>query len=375
MSKHPWYAWKEFANRGRNLTQDPKRLQKGRSKLANLHDVAREAEVSVTTASRALNGHRDVSEQTRARVLAVSRALDYQPSQAARSLVMGRSRMVGIQFVSSLQRTLSSPFIMHVVNAFASEVGTLGYDIIWLTAETEELRATPVSARARRREVEGIFTMLFDPQDPALSDVYRLDIPVVMLDLDLVGPNVRFVASDHVRGAQLALEHLRSLGHTRIGLIVSQVGSLAGRERLLSYRQTLAAMELAYRPEWVVVLDDYRVEDGARGMQTLIERGELPTALFVGGDYLAIGATQACARHGIRIPQDLSVVGFDGLAEASFVTPPLTTVRQDTECLGRTCARLLVEAVQDGGARDVARIPVELVVGSSTAPVSERGRE
>lgn len=331
--------------------------------------------MSVTTASRALNGHRDVSEATRARVLAASRALDYQPSQAARSLVMGRSRMVGIQFVSSLQHTLSSPFIMHVVNAFASEVGRLGYDIIWLTAESEELQATPVSARARQRGVEGIFTMLFDPQDPALADVYRLDIPVVMLDLDLLGPNVRFVASDHVQGARLALEHLRGLGHTRIGLIVSQVGSLAGRERLLSYRQTLAAMELAYRPEWVVVLDDYRVEDGARGMQMLIDRGELPTAVFAGGDYLAIGAMQVCARHGIRIPQDLSIVGFDGLAEAGFVTPALTTVRQDTERLGRTCARLLIDAVQDGGARDVSRIPVELVLGASTGPPPERGRE
>lgn len=346
--------------------------------MANLRDVARRASVSITTASRALNGYDDVSDSTRAAVLAAAEALDYHPSAAARSLVSGRSGLVGVQFATPVERVFVSPFISHVVHAFTARVAARGYDILWLTSQAQTLRDVSPVARARRRQVEGLFALDFDPQAPLLSEIARLNVPVVMFDNDWIGPNARFVASDHAEGARLAVRHLAGLGHRDIGLMVAQVGSMAGRERLLGYRQALTELGLAYRPEWVEVRDDYDVDNGHRGMRELLARlcdARRPTAMFVAGDHMAIGAMQAMREAGLSLPGDMSIVGFDDLLGASFVTPALTTIRQDVERIGRTCADLLLDALQDGGVPDVPRVPVALTVRSSTAAPGARARE
>lgn len=340
--------------------------------MATLRDVARRASVSVTTASRALNGHSDVNEQTRAAVVVASQDLDYHPSDAARSLVLGRTYMLGIHFVTSVERVFVSPLITQVIHTFAAEVAAHDYDILWLTAETETLRAENLVTRARRRQVEGVFSLVFNPDEPALSEIAHLQLPVVMFDMDRVGPNARFVASDHAAGGHLAVDHLTQLGHRDLGLMVAMTGSLAGRERLLGFREALMEHGLTYRPEWVEVTEDYDVASGYRAMQALLARwgdGPRPTALFVGGDDLAIGAIRALRAAGIGVPTDLSVVGFDDLPQAGVVTPGLTTVRQDVDRIGRTCGRLLVQAVQDHSIPDVPRIPVSLTVRESTAPL------
>jgi LacI family transcriptional regulator len=188
---------------------------------------------------------------------------------------------------------------------------------------------------------------------------------LIGIDLDVAGEHATFVASDNIGGARLAVRHLHSLGHTRIATIAGPQDTKPGADRLLGYRAEIGALGLEVDPAYVVEGDFYTTS-GETSMRSLLDLPNRPTAVFAASDLMAVGAIRALHAAGLRVPEDVAIVGFDDIRLAELVVPPLTTVRQDMIGIGIAAARALVEQIENAdGTPPVLTLPVELVVRAS----------
>jgi LacI family transcriptional regulator len=335
-----------------------------------IRELARLSGVSIGTVSRALNGYADVRPETRERIARLARELDYTPSGAARSLVTQRSHVIGIFLETGEGHPdLQHPFFHEVLGALKHRVGAAGFDLLLFASERPGNGYGPHSylKRARHHSVDGVALMGVDPEDPEVRRLVRAEIACVGIDVELDGPLAESVMSDNVDGAEAAVRHLHELGHRRIATITGMLESRPGIDRLRGYRAAVQGLGLAYRDEFVSYGDFY-AESGRAAAGRLLALPERPTAIFAASDLMAIGAVRAAAEAGLRVPEDLSIVGFDDIQLAPHVNPPLTTLRQDKLGLGTAAADALVARIGGDTERSSLRtLPVELVVRGSTA--------
>ncbi|ROS76669.1 LacI family transcriptional regulator [Cellulomonas sp. PhB143] len=327
-------------------------------------DVAQVAGVSHQTVSRVLNGHPSVRPQTRARVLAAIESLGYRRNSAARALVTSRSATIGVV-------TTGSPLYGPTSTLFAIERAArdAGYfvSVAALASYDGEAMRT-VLEHLMSQGVEGI--VVIAPQDDvaAAVDSFSSPVPVVLVAAREGAGTGLEVAVDQRAGARLATEHLVSLGHERIMHLSGPDDWFDARERVLGWRDAMADAGLG--TAGLLAAGDWSAERGYRSGLGLADRtgAARPTAVFAGNDQLALGLLRAFWERGVRVPDDVSVVGFDDVEGAAYLVPALTTVRQPFDELGRECLDVLVAALGDVAvARDVAIAP-RLVVRSSTAP-------
>jgi LacI family transcriptional regulator, galactose operon repressor len=336
--------------------------------MTDIRDVAKQSGVSVSTVSRVFNGYADVSAATRERVLTVARKLDYAPSAAARTLVKQRSEMVGVVLYTGAEHPdIHHPFFQEVLVGLKHGIGELGYDLLLFATERSTSAGGPHSytRRARQHRVDGVVLMGVDRNDPDVDELVRSSVPVIAVDIDVVGDHTSYVASDNVGGARLAVRHLHSLGHTRIATIAGPSWTKPGADRTLGYRRELADLGLPILPGFEVEGDFY-AESGERAMASMLALPDPPTAVFAAADMMAIGAIRAVQAAGRLVPDDVAVVGFDDIRVAELLTPPLTTIRQDMVGIGLAAGRALIEQIEDPDATPpVLTLPVELVVRGS----------
>src|SRR3954469_225661 len=339
-----------------------------------IKELARLSGVSVGTVSRALHGYTDVSQETRERVIRLAQELDYTPNAAARTLVTERSHVVGLFLDTGEGRPdLQHPFFHEVLAGFKDMLGAAGFDLLLFASEQPGNGYGPHSylKRARHHRVDGVVLMGVDVADPEVESLLRSEVFCVGVDMALSGPTNRSVMSDNVEGAEAAVRHLHELGHRRIATITGMLESRPGIDRLRGYRAAAQALGLAYRDEYVTYGDFY-AESGREQTARLLQLPERPTAIFAAADMMAIGAVRAVAEAGLRVPEDLSIVGFDDIQLAPHINPPLTTMRQDKLGLGAAAGDALVARIAGDPRRDpLHRLPVELVVRGSTAPPAD----
>jgi DNA-binding LacI/PurR family transcriptional regulator len=324
-------------------------------------DVAKLAGVSLQTVSRVINDSPHVREETRVRVQDAMRKLEYRPNPVARALVTGRSRTLG---VVSFDTTLYGPASTLFGIERAAHEADYFVSIVSLRSLTS---AAVVSAVERLRDqgVDGILVVA--PQESATQALLHLpeDVPVVAAE---AGPDdsVPLVAVDQVEGARLATRHLLELGHKTVWHISGPSDWLEAEDRVNGWRQTLDAVGASAPP---VLVGDWSARAGHELGRQLVERDDI-TAVFVANDQMALGLLRTLHEAGRRIPGDISVVGFDDIPEAAYFTPPLTTVRQNFNEMGRRSLLLLLEQIESG-VRVPRRetVPPELIVRASTAAV------
>lgn len=310
-----------------------------------------------------------MSAATRQRVLSAARKLDYAPSAAARTLVRQRSQLVGVVlFTGYSHPDIGHPFFQEVLVGLKRGIGALGYDVLlFATEQPGSVHGRPHSylRRARHHRVDGVVLMGVDRDDPEVEKLLRSGIPIIGVDLEVVGENATYVASDNVGGARLAVRHLHSLGHTRIATIAGPQDKNPGAHRLLGYRAELQALGLEGRPGYEQIGDFY-YESGETAMRALLDLAEPPTAVFAAADMMAIGAIRAVQAAGLQVPGDVAVVGFDDIQIAPLLRPALSTIRQDKLGLGHAAARALVQQIESPDVTPpVLTLPVELVVRAS----------
>ncbi|MDT0544700.1 MULTISPECIES: LacI family DNA-binding transcriptional regulator [Streptomyces] len=342
---------------------EPARTRRRRATAGSrvvMADVARLAGVSGQTVSRVLNDHPSVRQETRERVRAAMAELDYRPTASARTLASGRSRMLG---VISFDATRFGPAaILAGINEAAQSAGYL-VSTIALTAADR----TSVAGALDRLLGEGADGVIAIAPQRSVSQALvesGHDIPLVTLDKSF-GERVPVVAGDSASGARQATEHLLRLGHRTVWHIAGPVGWIAAEARLDGWRAALKdAGAVAPEP----LFGDWSADSGYELGRRVAGRPEV-TAVFVSNDQMAVGVLRALHEAGRRVPEDVSVVGYDDIPEAAHLLPPLTTVRTDFAEVGRRCLALMLDQLHHAPEPGVrVDIPTELVVRHSTGP-------
>lgn len=329
---------------------------------ASMREVADRAGVAMSSVSRVLSGHPDVSPAMRARVLAAVEELDYQPDMLAQSLRRRETLTVG--FVVG---DISNPLFAEIVTGVESTLHTNGYSMLL----TNSLGDPPMEAAhiglLSRRRVDGLVISVLDETHPETTDSLReLDIPIVVLDRNLPGEiPVSRVLSDHRSGMKAAVLHLLDLGHRRIALI----GGTAVRPAL----ERRAGLEQAFEsrgspPTYIVDEGSFAVEHGVAAMRRLLDLPEPPTAVIAGGNQLMLGALRVVAERRVVLGSELSFVGCDDVAITDLFQPAVAVVRRDNFAMGRTAAELLLARMRDGAPPSDVVLPTEFVARPSCGP-------
>lgn len=321
--------------------------------------VAQRCGVSPSTVSRILNGTAVVSDEKRAAVEQAIADLGFVPNPVARGLAGGRSWSVGV-----VTQTIDSPFFGTALRGIEDEIDRTGYIALFVSGHwntEEELRCIE-ALRARR--VDGVIVLAGRLGDTALRTCART-MPVVVTGRLLKAPHLFSLHFDNVSGAQLATEHLLQLGHRRIAFIAGVPGHADAVEREQGYRQALAAAGIAAN-ENLILPGQFHEESGRLAMEQLLLSRHRFSAVLAANDQMAFGAALALHQRGLRIPQDVSLVGFDDLATSTFALPPLTTVHQPGYELGRLAAAAMLQLL--AGQKPTIEMPApRLVVRESTS--------
>lgn len=327
----------------------------------SMTDVALLAGVSAQTVSRVSNGLANVDDQTRRRVITAMQELGYRPNGAARALQRGRFRTIG-----AIIFNLSTFGNMRTLDAIAKEAASADYAVTLIPVSDPTLeRVSGAYNRLSEQAVDGA-VIIFEAH---LLDDARLalppGVPVVVCDSD-AGPEYTVVDNDQALGARQVTEHLIGLGHRQIWHIAGPDTSFSAVRRAESWRRTCTEAGLAPAG---ILHGDWTAESGYRHGLTLARRPEV-TAVFAANDQMALGAMRAMHELGRDIPGDVSIVGFDDMAEARSFWPPLTTVRQDFAEVGRLSIRKLLDKVASTGStvNDTTLVPTELIVRESSGP-------
>lgn len=315
--------------------------------MAGIRELARECGVSVATVSRALNGHPEVSETTRRQIQEAAARLGYRPSQSARALVRGRSDTVGLLWDTGYESTgRRHPFLLALLVGVKRALNASGRHMLLLNVDDYRSGAGDRAYLdiALQHQLDGVVMMGVDEQHAAMRTLYGSGFPCVALDLPVQGPRATYVTSDNYAGAVEAVRYLHSLGHRDIATITGPVDSLPATQRLAGYEAAVLALKMTPRPEYIET-GDFFLDSGYACAKRLAALPDRPTAVFVAGDEMAVGAMHAFEDAGVSIPDDIAVVGFDDIEAASLVRPALTTIAQDPIALGAAAVEALLALV------------------------------
>lgn len=336
-------------------------------------DVARLAGVSRATVSYVLSGRVGGSiataEETRQRILDAAAQLGYEPNAAARSLRLSENKTIGL-----LVPDTGNPYYWQLLQGAENEAHLCGYDILLVNTALDPIREREAVRAVLRRRVDGLLIILaFHGQvtEDVRNILGRGDAVVLIGDAATIDERLDSVRSDHAGGAVQMMAHLLALGHRRIGFVFGVAGPPLGQERLAAYRQAMQRVGVS-DIDALVEHCGVTLEEGYRAAQRLLDRSPRPTAILVINDLLAIGVLRAVNERGLRIPEDVSVAGFDDIAMTRYLNPPLTTVRVYAEEVGRTAMRLCFDRMRHPERPPQAVcVPAELVRRGSTGPAPD----
>ena len=312
-------------------------------KITTIFDIAREAGVSYSTVSRTLNGYEFVKASTREKVLRVAEELGYVPNAQARSLAGGRSQLIGV-----LVPTLSNGYITEIIQAIDEELAESDYNQILYTTRRHQGKESIYAATIMNGAADGLLLVVPLISTPYLEALRQQEFPYVLIDqADPTGQSA-VVRGANKEGAYRATQYLIDLGHRRIGFITGLIGLQSAAERFEGYKAALFDHGIPLQDDYIVE-GSFRMYVGYQAAQDLLTLAEAPTAIFAANDLSALGAMEAIRERGMRIPEDISVVGFDDIPQVSAAYPKLTTVKQPLKEMGRVAVNMLLEKLENPG--------------------------
>jgi DNA-binding LacI/PurR family transcriptional regulator len=332
-----------------------------------MKDVARKAGVSPATVSRVLSKTHYISEETRARVLEVVDALNYHKNVNAQRLATGHNHILAMVISE-----FANPFYPEVIRGFQSAAWDNGFDVLLLNTEYSRTRADSIIRKLAEKDVSGVAILTSSIEIAAAAPLEEAGICTVFSNLYSAGKLVSNISVNYSRGISQAIEHVVRLGHRRTSVIAGPEESRIAAHIKRALVDGLTQHNLKPSP---VISCDYRVDAGASAVHAILAAPEMPTVIFCGSDLIAMGAMSALEEAGVRVPEDVSVVGIDDIAFAGLARPSLTTINVPREELGLTACRALEKMMQlkrHGGAEYT--LETELVVRKSTARAPEKRR-
>lgn len=330
----------------------------------SIKDIAKAAGVSHSTVSRALRNSPLVNAETAAYIRRLAEEMGYIPNVVAQSLVTQRTYTIGLVVTS-----ISDPFVDQIVAGIEDLATREGYSVFLSSSHADPGREIAVVETFHRRRVDGVIVLASRVGSMYTERLQELGVPIVLINNQAEGAYLYSVAVDDLNGARKAVRHLIDQGHTCIAYAGCHFRPPSNRRRLEGYRQELARAGLPYVSELVVHARSFSdLENGRLTLERLLDTGA--TAVFCYNDRMAIGLMVEARERGIRIPADLSVVGFDNIEASWYVSPPLTTVHQPRFEMGRQAMQMLLNLLAGEEVDDII-LPCKLVVRESTAPPRE----
>jgi LacI family transcriptional regulator len=313
-------------------------------KKITIKDIARVAKVSHTTVSRALNDKSRIKDETKEKILSIARELNYRPNFIARSLVMRRTKTLGLVIT-----TIANPFYTELSQGIETTAIRLGYNIILCSTNYDLSIEKQYTDMLRSKGVDGIIFTSAHMGDPNIIGLAEEGFPMVLVNRrtyhPMVTEKIDYVGVDNIRGGFLAVEHLIKLGHCRIGVIGGSSESSVGFERLEGGKKALAAHRLEAIRDYFLE-GDFLKGSGYEGGKRFLKMNEPPTAIFATNDYMALGTYQAIVEEGRRIPEDMALVGFNDIEFTSMKGIELTTIGQKKYEMGAMAVKTLVERIE-----------------------------
>ncbi len=339
-------------------------------KHVTIGDVAARAGVSKSAVSFVFNDRPGVSTSTRKRILRAANELGWQPSARARALSRSRTQAVGLVIRRNPELLSTDPFFPQFVAGVEIGLSTQDYSLVLQVVGDEQSERAAYQRFARESRVDGVFLTDVRVGDTRPQDAHELGLSTVVVAPEGADPGggVAIGMNDDA-GVRRAVHHLNSLGHRRIAHVTGAPGYVHTAARLRAWQETLVALGL---PAGTVVTADFTGASGARATHELLDLPEPPSAIVYGNDLMAIAGISAATDRGIRVPDDLSIVGFDDIPLAAYAVPPLTTVRQNVVAWGTAAAQTLVALVEGKQPPPVHLPPVEFIVRGSTGPTRNR---
>lgn len=329
---------------------------------ATIVDVARRAGVSHSTVSRVLNGRPHIKPETRARVEQAVADLGYVANLSARGLAGGRLGMIGFVVLD-----LESSYINQVVRSVDAALAACGHDLLLCTTHEREQREASYVERLTVGLCDGLLLLLPAAANRYAAELAAREYPFVLID-HKGSKHASSVVARNEQGAFDAVAHLVDLGHQRVAYIGGDLGTSAGRDRLAGYRRGVQEFGLDDDPD-LIVEGDFRRGSGESGAHRLLDLPTPPTAILAAADATALGVGTACLQRGVRIPDDLSLIGFDDIPEAAQMHPPLTTIDQQMAEMGRRGVDLLLARIETPNRPvDHVELATALIERDSTAP-------
>ncbi|WP_029214771.1 LacI family DNA-binding transcriptional regulator [Kallotenue papyrolyticum] len=340
--------------------------------MATIDEVAARAGVSRGTVSKVLLGGYHASARTREKVLRAAAELGYRPSLAARALSKGRTYVIGLLIPYDPDQLFADPHVLDIIRGVEAAANRHDYNILLSTAHRPNDPASAYSRVLHSRYVDGLIVHEGPNMHSITAQLATQPSPWVVSGYGLPEHDAPCVHADDTAITAQLIEHLIALGHRRIGVIAAEQRLGAFERRLAGLRQALARHGLPDDPA-SYAYGDMSVESGYRAAQHLMERAARPTAIWALNDRMALGALQWAREHGLRVPEDVSIAGFDDIPAAALSNPPLTTVRLPSYREGQEAADLLFRILDGEEVPSEVLVPTDVVVRASTGPAPEGG--
>lgn len=323
--------------------------------MVSIKDVSASCGVSVATVSKALNDHSDISETTKANVKRIAKEMGYFPNSFARALKTNRTYNLGVLFVDEAQSGLTHEYFANVLDSFKVEAEIHGYDITFISKHTGRKNMSYYE-HSKYRGVDGVVIACINFTDPGVVELIHGELPVVTIDH--VFDNRTAIISDNVKGIRDLITYLYEMGHRKIAYIHGADSSVT-QNRVGTFYKTLGELGISVPDEYVKSGIYHDPNTTAKLTRELLELKERPTCIVFPDDFSTIGGINAIKEQGLRIPEDMSIVGYDGILLSQVLDPKLTTLQQDTRALGRNAAEKLISLIENPKASIIERVVVE----------------
>jgi LacI family transcriptional regulator/LacI family purine nucleotide synthesis repressor len=315
----------------------------GGENMASMKDIAAACHVSIATVSKALHDHQDISEETKLHIRKTAKEMGYLPSSAARALKTRRTYNIGVLFVEEAHSGLTHSYFSNVLDSFKVTAEERGYDITFLNCNKQRKDRMSYLEHSRYRAFDGVVIACVNFEDPEVIELVESDIPVVTIDRDF--PGRTSVSSDNYQGMYDLVSYIHGMGHTRIAYIHG-FDSAVTRNRLQAFYDSLKEYGITVPADYIMEADYRDTRHTAEATERLLSLPQPPTCIIFPDDYAAFGGLNVIRAAGLRIPEDISVAGYDGLSLAVKLEPALTTVSQDTRTLGTLAAQKLIRQIE-----------------------------
>jgi DNA-binding LacI/PurR family transcriptional regulator len=338
--------------------------------MVTIKDISKKCGVSPATVSKALNGYDDISEETIRLVRQTASELNYTPNAAARLLKTSISHNIGVLFVDDTMSGLTHEYFSYILNSVKEEAEISGYDITFISQKLGK-RKMSFLQHCLYRNCDGVVIASVNFDSKAVHELINSDVPVVTIDYAF--DNVSSVLSDNVEGAYELTSYLLNMGHRKIGYIFGEQTSVTNK-RLVGFNKALKEHGVSIPPEYLVQGRYHDAEVVREATARLMDLPDPPTAIMFPDDISFLGGQAELTRRGLRIPEDISVCGYDGINLSGLLQPPLTTWHQDADRIGKESVRKLIETIEHRSTCAAEQIMVsgQLVSGSSVREWDEK---